>query len=70
MLDKKKFLDLYNVVFDEEGKIKAVGREHTKALIAFCEEHSPNCDFGSLTTGFMNVENIHKLYERVQAMEG
>lgn len=70
MLDKKKFLDLYNDVFDEEGKIKAVGRERTKALIAFCKEFSPNCDFGSLTTGFMNVENIYKLYEKVQAMEG
>lgn len=70
MLDKKKFLDLYNDVFDEDGKIKAVGREHTKALIEFCKSYSPNYDFGNLATGFMNVENIHKLYEKVQAMEG
>lgn len=30
MLESKDFLKLYDDVFDETGKVKAVGREHTK----------------------------------------
>ena len=37
MLENKDFLKLYDDVFDEEGKVKAVGREYTKALIEACE---------------------------------
>lgn len=45
MLESKDFLKLYDDVFDETGKIKAVGREHTKALIEACEQYSQDIDF-------------------------
>lgn len=66
MLENKDFLNLYDDVFDEEGKIKAVGREHTKALIEACEQYSQEIDFGNKSTGFMNVENIKLLRNKLQ----
>lgn len=45
MLESKDFLKLYDDVFDETGKIKVVGREHTKALIEACEQYSQDIDF-------------------------
>lgn len=66
MLENKDFLELYNDVFDEEGKVKAVGREHTKALIEACEQYSQEIDFGNKSTGFMNVENIKLLRNKLQ----
>lgn len=66
MLENKDFLKLYDDVFDEEGKVKAVGREHTKALIEACEQYSQDIDFGNKSTGFMNVENIKLLRNKLQ----
>lgn len=66
MLENKDFLKLYDDVFDEEGKVKAVGRKHTKALIEACEQYSQEIDFGNKSTGFMNVENIKLLRNKLQ----
>ena len=66
MLAVKEFLKLYDEVFDETGAVKAVGREHTKALIEACEQYSSNTDFGSKDTGFMNVDNIKLLRNKLQ----
>lgn len=65
MLENKDFLKLYDDVFDEEGKVKAVGREHTKALIKACEQYSQEIDFGNKSTGFMNVDNIKLLRNKL-----
>lgn len=65
MLESKDFLKLYDDVFDETGKIKVVGREHTKALIEACEQYSQDIDFGNKSTGFMNVENIKLLRNKL-----
>ena len=51
MLENKDFLKLYDDVFDEAGKVKAVGREHTKALIEACEQYSQEIDFGYKSSG-------------------
>ena len=56
-----EILKLYNVVFTEDGQIKACGRENCKKLIVACEQdniNNPHIDFGNSDTGFMNVENI------------
>lgn len=66
MLGIKEFNNLYNEVFDDTGAIKAVGREHTKALIEACEQFSSGIDFGNKATGFMNVENIQLLRNKLQ----
>lgn len=66
MLTVKEFFNLYNNVFDENDSIKAVGREHTKRLIEACEQFSSNIDFGSKSTGFMNVANIKMLKTKLQ----
>lgn len=54
----EEILDLYNEVFDKNGKIKPCGRELCKQLIIKMSEKFPNEDFGNKETGFMNTETI------------
>lgn len=65
MLESKDFLKLYDDVFDETGKVKVVDREHTKTLIEACEQYSQDIDFGNKSTGFMNVDNIKLLRNKL-----
>lgn len=55
-------LEKYERVFDENGNVKACGREACKDLISACEQLKPDVDFGNKDTGVMNVENIKKLF--------
>ena len=55
-------VEKYKKVFDEDGDIKACGREACKALIRECEDKWPDIDFGNSETGMMNVENIKKMF--------
>ena len=53
--------ELYRNVFNEDGTVKACGREACKKLIAACEEACcKDIDFGDAKTGMMNVENIQR----------
>ena len=59
---------LYNDVFNENGEIKACGRDKCKKLIIACEtyykfHYNENVNFGNSDTGFMNVDNIKKLFK-------
>lgn len=60
-----RFKDLYNEVFDAEGNIKSCGRAKTKELIEEAESIKAGVDFGNTETGFMNVDNIKKLYKEL-----
>lgn len=55
MNDIKK---LYVEVFDENGNVRLCGREKCKELIMVCQLKWPDIDFGDITSGFMNVDNI------------
>lgn len=59
------FIEQYNRVFDENGQVKACGREECKNLINMCKLEAPNEDFGNPLTGMMNVENIQKFRTQV-----
>jgi hypothetical protein len=52
----------YEKVFDENGNIKACGRDACKDLIRECTNKWPDIDFGNADTGMMNVENIKKMF--------
>jgi hypothetical protein len=56
------FITQFHVVFDENYKINCCGRTNTLKLISLAEKIRPNVDFGD-DRGFMNVENMIKLYE-------
>ena len=56
-----KFFEAYNDVFDSEDKVKVCGREACIKLIKICNKISPNMDYGSVNTGFINVENVVNL---------
>ena len=64
-MDTLKFKEKYHEVFDNNGNIKPCGRIITKELISICMSIEPNTDFGNDKTGFMNVENIKKLYDKM-----
>lgn len=56
-----RFKDLYNEVCN----IKSCGRAKTKELIEEAESIKVGVDFGNTETGFMNVDNIKKLYKEL-----
>ena len=58
-------LTMYHKVFNEDKSIKICGRAACKDLILECSKHNPDVNFGDLRTGFMNVENIHKLVDSI-----
>lgn len=58
---KDKFFEQYNKVFDENGNVKACGREECKKLMLICGQIKPNVDYGVLEDGFMNTNSIKSL---------
>lgn len=63
--DIEEFKKLYDEVFTENDMIKNCGRDKTSALIACCNKISSNSDFGSIDSGFLNVENIIRLHQNI-----
>lgn len=58
---KQRFLGLYDLVFDENGNIKACGREVCKELIVLANQIEKNVKHGDETTGMMEVDTIKSL---------
>ncbi len=60
----EEFLACYNEVFNEDGSLKACGREKCIRLIEIAEQihifSGPN-HFGSKETGFLNVVRMQAL---------
>lgn len=52
---------VYSEVFDEQGNVKACGREKCLELIEICSELDPFNYYGDSKQGFLNEENIFKL---------
>ncbi len=49
----------YNIVFDNDGNVKACGRKNCIKLIELCEmATNGQMDFGNKETGIMNTELI------------
>ena len=60
-----RFKELYSEVFDANDNVKSCGRAKTKELIEEAESIKSGVDFGNPATGFMNVDNIKKLYKEL-----
>lgn len=58
---EEMFPVIYSQVFDEQGDIKACGREKCLELIEICTELDPYNYYGDSKRGFMDEENIMKL---------
>ena len=61
-----KFKNLYNKVFDNNGNIKACGRESCINLIIVSGQIDETVYYGNSDTGVMNVANINKLYNSIK----
>ena len=62
-MSKEAFKKQYHVVFDDEGNIKACGRENCKKLIHLAKSFST--EFGNEDTGMMNPNAIKDLYQKL-----
>ena len=60
---RDRFLQLYKEVFDVDGNIKACGRDTCKKLIEAANIIDNRVNYGSVNSGFMNVDELHALYK-------
>lgn len=64
MPDKLKvFKNLFNEVFDHNGKVTLCGREKCKELIRAARAVTPI--YGDEESGFMDTEALQSLYKRL-----
>lgn len=67
MKEKNKTIqELYNTVFDNNGKVQLCGRETCKKLIRTMQEVFPQVDFGEEETGCMKIENIQNYFNALK----
>lgn len=60
-----KFFEKYDDVFDEMGNVKACGRVKRRELIHEAKKLDSGTDFGSEDEGFMNIDNIKNLHDKL-----
>ena len=65
-----KFLSLYAQVFDCNGRVSKCGRDKCIELIRIAKDIDSSTYYGSESTGFMNIDNMHKLKERLDGLIG
>lgn len=63
MSDNFDFFNQFDRVFNKDFSIKSCGRDETRLLIKICNQIESSTDFGNVDTGFMNIDNILKLYQ-------
>lgn len=61
----EKFFKQYKEVFDKEGNVRACGREKCMRLILTSDNLEPEISHGDLSSGFMKIEAIKSLYEKL-----
>ena len=64
---KQLFLDIYSKVFNEDGSMKNCGRTVCIQLITLAEQLDETMQFGDKKTGFINIENMCILYNKIKA---
>ena len=67
--DLQELKKAYNVVFDENGEVKACGRECTTHLIKSIKKYT-NENVGDEGTGRMDVKKLKSVYESLTAYQG
>ena len=63
---KQLFLEIYAKVFNEDGSIKNWGRTVCIQLISLAKQVGTDEDYGNADTGFINVEPMKALYEKIK----
>ena len=57
--------ELYDLVFDEEGKIKLCGRDKCKQLMLALNEIFKTVKFGDMESGFLYVDVVKEYVDRL-----
>lgn len=61
----RQFKELYNDVIDANGNVKACGRDKCIKLIQLAKSINVRGQFGNIKTGYMKVDNIIELYNKL-----
>ena len=72
-MDKEKtieFFRVYREVFNISDDIVLCGKEKCRQLIRICSELDKSEYYGNLDTGFLYLENIHRLYDKIKLTKG
>lgn len=59
-----KLIEQYNEVFDSNGKVKNCGRDACIRLMEMLSEEKPDINFGNTKTGFLNVNEVKKFFNK------
>lgn len=62
---KEEFLNVYTLVFDEQGYVKLCGRHACIKLIKLANQIVPDTDYGNPCTGMMNLQALRDLHEKL-----
>ena len=58
-MNRLKFL--YSEVFNDDGSIKACGRDKCKCLISYLNDMYPDKYFGDINTGFLDIKAVREV---------
>lgn len=64
--DEERFCDMASKVFNQDGTIRACGRDSVRALIEAAEQVDSTKDFGDKDIGRMNVDAIRGLLAEIK----
>lgn len=59
------FEKLYKEVFDEQGNVKACGRDRCKMLMQLAHKLDAGANFGDTNAGYMNIEAMKELHAKL-----
>lgn len=58
IVDDARFLELYDRCIDENGNVKACGRDACKDLLGYFSRFEDVEKYGNIKTGMLNTEEI------------
>ena len=65
MRELEELKNSYQIVFDEDGNVRACGRDFCIHLMLALKKFRPDADLGNFDTGVMNVTVVKDLFQDI-----
>lgn len=62
---RERFLNVYTLVFDEQGYVKLCERHACIELINLANQIAPGIDYGNACTGMINIQALRDLHQKL-----
>lgn len=62
---RERFLNVYTLVFDEQGYVKLCERHACIELINLANQIAPGVDYGNAYTGMINIQALRDLHQKL-----